>query len=130
MERVASGTIELSWDSGSRLATIRFEKATHATGKDAAILVEAMRNWIGVEQKPFGLLGDGKNLASLDAEYRAIWGAFFKEHRQNARIAFFGMGPVIRIAAEMFRIGTGLRLKACALEDEARAWMREMGIQA
>jgi len=40
------------------------------------------------------------------------------------------MNPVVRIAAEMFRLGTGLRLKAFATEAEARAWLQEMGIPA
>jgi hypothetical protein len=40
------------------------------------------------------------------------------------------MGPIVRLAAEMFRIGTGLKLKAFADEASARAWLRTMGIRA
>jgi hypothetical protein len=43
---------------------------------------------------------------------------------------FLNMGPVIRVAAEMFRIGLGPHLKAYAGETEARSWLRKMGVEA
>jgi hypothetical protein len=130
MIKVTSGTIELSWDPDSRLASIRFQRETRATGRDAALLVDALTRWIGSDGRPFALLGDGKGLVGVDAEYRSLWGRFFREHRDHASIAFFNMGPVIRLAAEMFRIGTGLRLKAFAVEADARSWLRDMGASA
>jgi hypothetical protein len=130
MDKVTSGPIEMTWSPDSRLAVIHFERETSATGRDAAVLVDALTRWIGTDGKPFALLGDGDRLSGLDAEYRSVWGSFFGQHRQDAFIAFFNMGPIIRIAAEMFRIGARLRLKAFANEDEARGWLREMGIPA
>lgn len=130
MERVTTGPIEMTWDPGSRLATIRFERQTQATGKDAVVLVETLSGWIGAEGTPFGLLGDGGKLSGLDAEYRSVWGRFLRKHRVDSHTAFFNMNAIVRIAAEMFRIGTGLRLKAFADETEARAWLRENGIPA
>lgn len=129
-DRVEIGAISMEWDPDARLAAIRFETETHATGEHAAVLVDALRRWIGTDARLFGLLGDGGKLASVNAEYRFIWGAFFRQHRVDSRIAFFNMGPVIRIAADMFRIGTGLRLKAFRDESAARAWLRRMGIAA
>jgi hypothetical protein len=128
MDKITSGTIEMTWDSESRLALIRFESETRATGKDAVVLVNALTRWIGMDRKPFALLGDGGKLAGVDAEYRSVWGKFFQQHREDAYIAFFNMGPIIRIAAEMFGVGTGLKLKAFADEAQARAWLRRMGI--
>lgn len=128
--KATSRTIEMTWDPERRLATIRFEAETHATGSDALILVEALTGWIGTDGKHFGLLGDGKGLAGVDAGYRSIWGAFFRQHRADAFIAFFNMNPIVRIAAEMFRLGTGLPLRAFAREEDARSWLRGMGIAA
>jgi hypothetical protein len=130
MDKITSGSIEMTWDSESRLAFLRFETETSATGKDAVALVEALTRWIGTNRKPFGLLGDGGRLGRVDAEYRSVWRKFFQEYREDSYIAFFNMSPIIRVAAEMFRIGTGLRLKAFADEGQARSWMREMGINA
>jgi hypothetical protein len=130
METVTSGTIQMTWDPDPRLAMIRFERETQATGRDARVLVDALTEWIGTEGKPFGLLGDGANLAGLDAEYRSVWGSFFRQHRDDSSTAFFNMGPIIRIAAEMFRLGTRLPLKAFADEQDARAWLRQRGIRA
>jgi hypothetical protein len=130
LESITTGTIKMTWDPEARLAVIGFERETHATGRDARVLVETLTGWIGAERKPFGLLGDGGRLSGLDAEYRSVWGTFLRQHRDDCRTAFFNMNPVIRIAAEMFRIGTGLRLKAFAHETEARAWLRETGIRA
>ena len=130
MENIAFGGIELAWDPDSRLATLGFRKMTKGTGKDATRLVEAMSRWIGPDPKPFGLLGDGGKLAGVDAEYRSVWARFLREHRNQCSIAFFDMGVVVRIAAEMFRIGTGVRMRAFAKEDDARAWLREMGLNA
>jgi hypothetical protein len=128
MNKITSGTIEMTWDSESRLAFIRFESETHATGKDAVMLVDALTRWIGTDRRPFGLLGDGGRLAHVDAEYRSVWGKFFRQHREDSYIAFFNMGPLIRIASEMFGIGMRLQLKAFANEAQARAWLRKMGI--
>jgi hypothetical protein len=130
METVTSGSIQMTWDPDVRLAVIRFERETRAAGRDARVMVEAMTRWIGTEGKPFGLLGDGGNLSGLDAEYRSVWGSFFREHRQDSSTAFFNMGPIVRIAAEMFRLGTGLPLKAFADEEDARGWLRQRGIRA
>lgn len=126
--KVTRRTIEMTWNPEARLAVLRFNAETHATGKDAVILVEALSGWIGTDGEPFGLLGDGTRLASVDAKYRSEWSRFLRRHRGNCRIAFFNMGPVVRIAAEMFRIGTGVQLKAFAEEAEARSWLREKGI--
>ncbi len=130
MDKITSGTIELTWDSESRLAFIHFGSETHGTGKDALVLVDALTRWIGTDHEPFGLLGDGGNLAHVDAEYRSVWGKFFRQHREDSYIAFFNMKPSIRIAAEMFGIGMRLRLKAFADEAQARSWLRTMGIAA
>jgi hypothetical protein len=120
----------MTWDPGSRLATLHFERPARVTGADARTLVGSLTGWIGSDGRPFGLLGDGKNLSGLDAEYRSVWATFFRGHRADSRIAFFNMNPFIRIAAEMFRIGTGLHLKAFADERSARSWLRDEGIAA
>lgn len=130
METVTTGPIMLTWDADVHLATIRFEREARATGKDAVVLVDAMTGWIGTEGNPFGLLGDGGKLSGLDAEYRSVWGSFLRRHRDDSHIAFFNMNTIVRIAAEMFRVGTGLRLKAFADEGQARTWLRENGISA
>lgn len=130
MERVTTGPIEMTWDPESRLAEIRFERDTQATGKDAIVLVDALAGWIGTQGRPFGLLGNGGKLSGLDAEYRSVWGRFLRQHRDDSFTAFFNMNAAVRIAAEMFRLGTGLRLKAFADERDARAWLRENGIPA
>jgi hypothetical protein len=130
MESVTSGAIEMTWDPEPRLAVIRFARDSRASGKDAVVLVDALTGWIGTDGRPFALLGDGGRLSGLDAEYRAVWGRFFREHRDDSYLAFFNMNAFVRIAAEMFRIGTGLRLKAFGGEAEARAWLRENGIRA
>jgi hypothetical protein len=129
MERIATRSIEMTWDPDARVAELRFERETHANGQHAKVLVDALARWIG-DRTRFGLLGDGSNLAGVDAEYRAVWGNFLRQHRDDCYVAFYNMGLVIRIAAEMFRLGTGIRLKAFANEADARAWLRQMGIAA
>jgi hypothetical protein len=130
MGKLTRGAVEMTWDPAVRLAEVRFTVETDATGEDAVAMVAVFRDWIGTDPEPFALLGDGARLRSLDAEYRSVWGNFFRQHRQDCCVAFFNLGAVIRIAADLFRIGTGLRLKVFAHEDEARSWLRRMGISA
>ena len=129
-DQVTVGTIQMTWAPDARLAALSFSAETHATGHDAEVLLQALGQWLGPDPQPFGLLGDGGKLTGVDPEYRSRWAAFLKQHRSTARIAFFNMGPLIRIAAEMFRIGTGLELKAFADEEGARRWLRDKGIGA
>lgn len=128
LEKVTVGSAEMDWDADSRLAILRFTRETHATREEAVRLVEALTRWIGTEGRTFGLLGDGAKLSGVDAEYRSMWGAFFKQHRGESFIAFYNMSPIVRIAAEMFRIGTGVQMKAFADEMHARSWLRKRGI--
>ncbi|OLB77133.1 MAG: hypothetical protein AUI14_16935 [Actinobacteria bacterium 13_2_20CM_2_71_6] len=130
MSTITSGAMEMNWDPGQRLAEVHFIGAADATGEEAAPLVDALERWIGTDGEPFGLLGNGAGLRSLDAPYRQVWGTFLRQHREEVCVAFFNLGPAIRIAADLFRVGTGLRLKAFAKEDEARSWLRGMGIAA
>jgi hypothetical protein len=130
LEKTTVGSIEMDWHADTRLAVLRFTREAHPSGKEAVALVEALTRWIGTDGRTFGLLGDGEKLSGVDAEYRSVWGTFFRQHRRESYIAFFNMKPVIRIAAEMFRIGTGVQLKAFADETDARSWLRQKGIPA
>jgi hypothetical protein len=131
VEKVTSRGIALTWDLETRVAVLRFEHETRATGQDARVLVDAFRGWIGTGGEPFALLGDGDKLASIDAEYRSLWANFLIENRDRVHIAFFNMNPLIRIAADMFRLGTGLNIRAFGEnEEEARSWLRQQGIPA
>lgn len=131
METTTSGTIELSWDPASRVAALRFGDLTHSTGEDAKVLVNALTGWLAIDpdRKPFALLADAKRLATMDAGWRSVWGTFFKARRDHALIAVFHMGPFIRVGAEMFRLGTGVRLKGFADEMGAHEWLRKNGIR-
>lgn len=130
MEKVTAGPAELTWDPEARLAVLRFSRMATPTGRDAVVLADALKGWVGETREPFGLLGDGGRLRGVDAEYRAVWSQFLRQHREYAYAAFFNMSAVVRIAAEMFRLGTGLHLKAFASEAEARSWLRGAGIGA
>lgn len=130
MKTATSGTIQMTWDPEARLAVIRFERDTHGSGRDAQVLVIALEAWVGADRKPFGLLGDGGNLSSMDGDFRAAWGSFLRQHRHDCYVSFFNQSAVVRISADMFRLGTGLHLKSFAHEEQARAWLREMGISA
>lgn len=127
VEKLASGTLEMTWDSETRLAVVRHAHETRAAGQDATVLVDALTRWIGMEGKPFGFLVDGAKAAGLDIEFRSTWARFFQQHREESVIALFNLSPMHRVVAEMFRIGTGIRLKAFADEASARAWLRQMG---
>jgi hypothetical protein len=130
LEKITAGSAEMDWDADSRLATLRFMREAHPGREEATVLVDALARWVGTKPGVFGLLGDGGKLSGVDAEYRSVWGTFFREHRAYACIAFFNMKPIVRIAAEMFRIGTGVQLKAFADETDARSWLSQKGIPA
>jgi hypothetical protein len=130
METVTIGVIQMTWDPETRLAVIRFERDMRATGPDAEVLVAALEAWTGEEGEPFGLLGDGGRLSGMDGDFRVVWSSFLRRHRDDCYVSFFNQNFVVRISADMFRLGTGLRLKSFAHEAQARAWLREMGIPA
>src|SRR3989304_6535878 len=109
MEKVSRGNIEMSWDPEARLAFLSYKEKTRATGPDAEALVSALSSWLGEDGKPFALLGDGSKLGAVDAEYRAIWGQFFRKHRDDSFIGVFNMNAIVRVPADMVGIGIGLR---------------------
>jgi hypothetical protein len=129
MRQVESGGIELTWDPAARLCVMR-QPEVRATGPHAEHLVAALTGWIGASGEPFALLVDVDRGAAVDAGWRSAWSGVFRQHRDHSFIAIFKMGPLVRIAAEMFRVATGVRLKTFADERSARLWLREMGIPA
>lgn len=53
-----------------------------------------------------------------------------KQHRKECYLVFFNVTPLMRIAVDMFRMGTGLQVKTHVDEREARARLRQKGIPA
>ncbi len=127
---LACETMEFTSHPESHLVVLRFVADTSLSGRHGAALVEAIKGVVGAPGEPFGLLADAKGVLRTDADYRTATGEFFAQHRDTARIALINLGPVIRIVAEMFRVGIRLRLKTFADEAAARGWLRAQGIGA
>jgi hypothetical protein len=128
--RVANASMEMTWHPNSRLAVLQFAPGIHLGAKEGALLVDTLAGWIATDGKAFGLLADTKGVRGAASEYRVKTRDFFKLHRDSVHVAVTGMGPVIRVVSEMFRIGTGIQLKGFADEASARAWLRDKGIAA
>jgi hypothetical protein len=127
---VESTSTSVTWDRASRVAFVRYAAGITLTRDDGAFLVDALTSRIGEAGEPFGVLADAAGLHGTDAEYRAKASSFFREHRDTAFIALINVGPVIHVVVEMFRVGTGIRLKTFGSEAAARVWLRTKGIHA
>jgi hypothetical protein len=127
---VKGGPTTLTWIPPSRLAVLRYEPGTTLKASDGAFLSQTLTRCIAESREPFGVLADYTNGRSTDAEYRAEARAFFQAHRDIVYVAIFNASAVIRIAAELFRVGTGIHLNASRDEAAARAWLRSKGIGA
>jgi hypothetical protein len=127
---VTSASTKISWHPESHLAAVRYAAGAHLTASDGAFLVDALTSWIGANAEPFAVLANASGLGGTDAAYRARASRFFREHRDIAVIALFNVSAPIRILTEMFRIGTGVELKAFPDERDARSWLRTKGFAA
>jgi hypothetical protein len=121
---------EITWDSRSRVAVVRYAPGASLEGPDGPFLVDALTGWIGADGEPFAVLADAKGLRGTNAEYRASASRFFRQHCDHAFIALTNLGPVIHVVVEMFRVGTGIQLKTFPDEAAARSWLRTKGIAA
>jgi hypothetical protein len=128
--RVVGETMEIAWHPESRLAVLRFQPGITLGAREGTCLVDTLTSWIGADGQPFGLLAETQGVRGADSPYRVKTRDFFKQHRDNVFVAVTGMGAVIRVVAEMFRIGTGIQLRGFADEPRARAWLRRVGIAA
>jgi hypothetical protein len=127
---VKGGSTTLIWIPHSRLAILGYEPGTTLRVADGRFLAETLTRCIAESGEQFGVLADYTNGRATDAEYRAEAREFFQAHRDTACVAIFNASAVIRIAAELFRVATGIRLKALPDEAAARSWLRSMGIGA
>jgi hypothetical protein len=130
---VKGGSTTLIWIPDSRLAVLRYDPGTTLRAADGVFLAQTLTRCIaesGESGEHFGVLADYTNGRATDAEYRAEAREFFQAHRDTACVAIFNASAVIRIAAELFRVATGIRLKALSDEVAARSWLRSMGIGA
>ena len=129
-DTATSESMEIRWDPRSRIAAVLYAPDSNLTAEDGDILVDALTGWIGTQGERFAVLADGTGLRSTSAPYRAKASRFFRVHRDTACIALVNLGPVIQIVVEMFRVGTGIQLKAFASEAAARSWLAAKGIAA
>ena len=129
-DTVTNGSMEIRWDRPSRIAFVRYVPGAVLSAADGAVLVDALSGWIGTTGQAFAVLADGEGLRGTSAAYRASVSRFFRQHRDTARIALINLGPVIQIVVEMFRLGTGIQLKAFDSEAAARSWLTAKGIAA
>jgi hypothetical protein len=127
---VANDVMVVGWHPAARLASIRYTPGASLASAEATLLIQALRGWIGAAREPFAILADANGVRGADADYRARTTRFFREFKDELYIALFNVGPLVRVMAEMFRIGSGLKVKALANEADARAWLRSKGIPA
>lgn len=120
--------MEVTVSAAARLVVVRFAPDTALTGVHGTTMVDALKTVVGAGGDRFGLMADARGVTGTDAEYRAVTGAFFRAHRDDARIALTNLAPVVRILAEMFRVGIGLQLKTFPDEAAARSWLRTQGV--
>jgi hypothetical protein len=125
-----AGSTAITLHPEARLVVVRFAPDTSLTGKDGAAIVAALESLIGTTDGRFALFADAKGVRGTDADYRSVTGEFFGRHRDTARIALINLGPLIRIVAEMFRVGVSLHLRTFGDEAAARTWLRTQGIAA
>jgi hypothetical protein len=130
MESIILESVEMRWDPRNRLATIKYLGDGKPTGREAESLIAAMTGWIGADGSPYFILVDGNRITGGDPGYRAAWSRFYKSNKQQVQVAIFDIGPVLRVAVEMFTLGSGLRMKAFASEGEARGWLGKAGLNA
>jgi hypothetical protein len=129
-ESRACGTMELTLHAEAHLVTVRFVAETVLTGEQGTALVGALERVLGEPGERFGLIADAAGVRGVGADYRSVTGEFFGRHRAAARVALVNLGPVIRVIAEMFRVGVGLHLRTFAEDAAARVWLREQGVRA
>jgi hypothetical protein len=122
-DRVVSASTEIEWDAVTRIAVVSYAPETTLTIADATFLVGALTRWIGSAKEPFGIFARAGGVRATDAAYRAATSEFFRQHRSSARIALVGMSTILGLVVDMFRVGTGVQLKAFTDEAAARAWL-------
>jgi hypothetical protein len=116
----------ITWAPEERLATILLN-GTHLGGETARDIIEIMRGQLA----PGAGWGAGytralffaPELVAVDAEWRALWADFFREHAGAMSMAVVGLSPVLRVVVRMYSMGTGMSVQAFAREEEARAWL-------
>ncbi len=123
-----STSIAIAVRPESRLVEISFTPNTTLTGQHGTAIVEALESVTGDVRATFGLFADAAGVVGTDADYRAVTGGFFSRHRATARIALINLHPIIRIVAEMFRVGIRLQMRTFDDEEAARAWLRKEGV--
>lgn len=128
MERASIDGVSLTWDEARGVAKLGFEGETVGTGVRAEHLTAAFARWVDVRPGKFALLADVRQLSHVDAGWRAAWASFFKARKERGYLAAYGMNPIVRVAAQMFAIGTGVPLRAFGDEDAAWVWLRAQGL--
>ncbi len=124
---IKAGAFDITWDPASRVATLTCAPGTSLGGADGVALVAALKTWVDGDTAPYAVLVDAAGIGRTEPELRAVVRAFFTAHRARLRIALYNLTPLLRVTAEMFRIGARVNLRPFATESDARSWLRENG---
>ena len=124
---IKAGAFDITWDPESRIATMTCPPGTSLGEADGVAMVAALKTWVGGDTAPYAVLLDGAGIGRTDPELRAVVRAFFTTHRERLRIALYNLAPILKVTAEMFRIGARVNLRTFATESDARSWLREIG---
>jgi len=115
--------MKLVWHPDQRLCELLPYPDSVLDGATAAAVAHAMDGFLGAQRLPFLILAEASNVRAMDAGYRAEMGRFLRARRDHSRLAFYGASAIIRVGADMFRVGTGMQMKGFAKEAEARQWL-------
>lgn len=119
-----AGPVELEWEDDRRYATLRFVEPGVGGREEAETLTIQLADWVGEpELRPYRLLVDCSEMVDVDASWRAIWGDYFRTHRDVATLAWFNANPRIHLIVLVFLKGTGAKGRPFASEADARAYL-------
>jgi hypothetical protein len=127
---VKTASLDMTWDTTTRVCVARVTPGANLTGEDGADLVGAVDRWVGEHPTKFAVLADGGGGHQTDRAYRAALSRYFRRHIDVAYVAFFGLTAELQVVVEMLRVGSGMNLIVLPHEDDARAWLRERGFIA
>ena len=128
-DRVKTATLDMVWDDATRVCVTRVTPGASLTEEDGLVLVGAIERWIGESPALFAVLADGGGGHQADRGYRAVLSRYFRKRIDVARVAFFGLDPVLKVTVEMLQVATGMQLTVLENEEAARAWLAGHGFR-
>lgn len=122
----APAFLAADWEPTQRILALRYPQPTRLEDAMADETIAWLDAFWERHGPAMGLLVDAANVRDASYGYRQRFGAWFRRHAPEIRLAIYNVSPFVRVMVILFGKATRLEVRVVRDEKEGIAWLRPL----